>query len=304
MAGGITAASLGDLTAPRVTPARAFLHTGVDYAGPVWLRATKGRGHRATKAFLVIFVCLSTRAVHLDVASDYSADAFLAALRRFVSRRGLCRALYSDCGTNFVGADKQLRALFAAGSQDGRRLAEHVAKERIEWHFNPPAAPNFGGLWEAAVKNMKHHLRRVIGEATLTYEEMATLLAQIEACLNSRPLQALSDDPEDFEALTPGHFLIGTALNAVDLNAGAVTRRGTGDDALPMVTYNKCENIFGNGGRRNIFIRWLTDPNGAEPTERSAWVGCACYETKRHHRASGHSHGLRNCIPGGTGSSG
>ncbi|XP_029665914.1 uncharacterized protein LOC115237167 [Formica exsecta] len=206
---------MGDLPRPRVTPARPFLHTGVDYAGPMWLRTSKGRGQRATKAFLVVFVCLSTRAVHLDVASDYSADAFLAALRRFIARRGLCRALYSDCGTNFVGADTQLRALFAASDQKGRRIGEGLAAEKIEWHFNPPAAPNFGGLWEAAVKAAKHHLRRVIGDARLTFEKMATLLAQIESCLNSRPLQALSDDPEDFEALTPGHFLVGTALHAV-----------------------------------------------------------------------------------------
>ncbi|XP_029169587.1 uncharacterized protein LOC114939444 [Nylanderia fulva] len=157
----------------------------------------------------------ASRAVHLDAASDYTADAFLAALRRFVARRGVCHSLYSDCGTNFVGADKQLRQLFSAASADGHRIATFAAQERIRWRFNPPAAPNFGGLWEAAVKAMKHHLRRVIGDVTLTYEEMTTLLAQIEACLNSRPLQPLSDDPEDVAALTPGHFLVGSALSAI-----------------------------------------------------------------------------------------
>ncbi|XP_029155184.1 uncharacterized protein LOC114928270 [Nylanderia fulva] len=187
---------------PRVTPSRPFLHTGVDYAGPVWLRTSKSRGHKATKGFIVIFVCLASRAVHLDVASDYSADAFIAALRRFISRRGVCITLYSDCGTNCVGADRQLSALFSAASADGRRIASFAAQEKIQWHFNPPAAPNFGGLWEAAVKSMKHHLQRVIGDATLTYEKLATLLSQIEACLNSRPLQPLSDDPEDVAALT------------------------------------------------------------------------------------------------------
>ncbi|XP_029162483.1 uncharacterized protein LOC114934042 [Nylanderia fulva] len=200
----ITQPLMGDLPVPRVTPSRPFLHTGVDYAGPVWLRTSKGRGHKATKGFIVVFVCLASRAVHLDVASDYSADAFIAALRRLISRRGVCINLYSDCGTNFVGADRQLSALFSAASADGRRIAAFAAQEKIQWHFNPPAAPNFGGLWEAAVKSMKHHLRRVIGDATLTYEELATLLSQIEACLNSRPLQPLSDNPEDVAALTPG----------------------------------------------------------------------------------------------------
>ncbi|XP_029156972.1 uncharacterized protein LOC114929574 [Nylanderia fulva] len=206
---------MGDLPAPRVTPGRPFLHTGVDYAGPVWLRSAKGRGQKSSKAFIVVFICLGSRAVHLDVASDYSADAFLASLRRFIARRGVCQTLYSDCGTTFIGADTQLRDLFAATNPEGRRIASFAAQEQIQWRFNPPAAPNFGGIWEAAVKSMKHHLRRVIGEATLTYEEMATLLSQVEACLNSRPLQPLTDDPEDFSALTPGHFLIGSALSAV-----------------------------------------------------------------------------------------
>jgi len=176
---------MGDLPASRVTPARAFLSAGVDYAGPVWLRTSKGRGHRATKGFIAVFVCLCTRAVHLDVASDYSADAFLAVLRRFVARRGLCRDLYSDCGTNFVGADAQLRELFTQASKEGQQVATRLAEDRIQWHFNPPAAPNFGGIWEAEVKSAKHHLRRTIGESTLTFEEMVTLLSQVEACLNS-----------------------------------------------------------------------------------------------------------------------
>ncbi|KAL6416564.1 hypothetical protein ACFW04_013921 [Cataglyphis niger] len=206
---------MGDLPRLRVTPARPFLRTGVDYAGPIQLRTTKGRGHRSYKAFIAVFVCLSTKAVHLEVVSDYSADAFLAALRRFTARRGLCRSLQSDCGTNFVGADAQLRAFFTASNPAQRRIADQLANDRIQWRFNPPSAPHFGGLWEAAVKSLKHHLRRVLGESTLTYEEMSTLLAQIEACMNSRPLQALSDDPDDLAALTPGHFLVGTALNAL-----------------------------------------------------------------------------------------
>ncbi|XP_029670940.1 uncharacterized protein LOC115240111 [Formica exsecta] len=161
------------------------------------------------------YLCLSTRAVHIEVVSDYTAEAFLAALRRLTARRGLCRSLHNDCGTNFVGADAQLRAFFAASNPEQRHIADQLASDRIQLCFNPPAAPHFGGLWEAAVKSLKHHLRRVLGETTLTYEEMSTLLTQIEACLNSRPLQALSDDPDDLAALTPGHFLVGSALNAL-----------------------------------------------------------------------------------------
>lgn len=187
----------------------------MDYAGPIQIRTSKGRGHRAYKGFIAVFVCFSTKAVHLELVSDYTTEAFLAAFRRFTARRGLCTDVYSDCGTNFVGADRELRKLFRASSPDGQRITNVTNASGVRWHFNPPAAPHFGGLWEAAVKSTKHHLRRVIGEATLTYEEFSTFLTQVEACLNSRPLHAVSDDPDDFTALTPGHFLIGAPLLAV-----------------------------------------------------------------------------------------
>ncbi|XP_025991639.2 uncharacterized protein LOC113003998 [Solenopsis invicta] len=221
---------MSSLPRERVTAGRPYLDTGVDYAGLVHLRMTKGRGQRTYEGFIAVFVCLSTRAVHLEAVSDYTADAFLAALRRFVARRGLCRTLRSDCGTNFVGADAQLRSFFAADSPELRRIVGRLASDRIKWLFNTPSAPNFGGIWEAAVKSLKHHLRRVLGDSTLTFEEMSTLLAQVEACLNSRPLQALSDDPDDLAALTPGHFLVGSPLTAVpepsmrELPANRLTR--------------------------------------------------------------------------------
>lgn len=206
---------MANLPVHRVIPARLFLYTGVDYAEPIMVRTAPGRDYKARKAFIAVFVCLSTKAVHLDLVSDYTTEACLAAFRRFVSRRELCQAVYSDCGTNFVGADAQLRSFFSAGSKEAREIASKLAADRVQWHFNLPSAPHFGGLWEAAIRSLKHHVRRVVGEATLTYEEMATLLAQVETCINSRPLQALTDDPEDTTALTPGHFLIGTLLNAV-----------------------------------------------------------------------------------------
>ncbi|XP_070524039.1 uncharacterized protein [Cardiocondyla obscurior] len=163
---------MADLPSARVTPSRTFQHTGVDYAGPIFIRSSKGRGHKSSKAFISVFICLSTRAVHLDVASDYSSEAFLAAFRRFTARRGLPQIMYSDCGTNFTGADAELQKLFRASSRESAKIHHALAGKGVEWRFNPPAAPHFGGLWEAAVKSVKHHLRRVLGTATLTYEEM------------------------------------------------------------------------------------------------------------------------------------
>ncbi|XP_011859063.1 PREDICTED: uncharacterized protein LOC105556579 [Vollenhovia emeryi] len=206
---------MGQLPLPRVTPSRAFTHTGIDYAGPLTLKTWKGRGAKTHKGWICVFVCFATSAVHLEVVSDYSTDGFISTYRRFVSRRGIPHSLYSDCGTNFVGAEKSLQTLFTESSQDNRRISSLLAQDRTQWIFNPPAAPHMGGKWEAVVKSLKHHLRRTIGETLLTFEETTTLLAQIEAILNSRPLEPLSDDSDDISALTPGHFLIGSALTSV-----------------------------------------------------------------------------------------
>lgn len=206
---------MGNLPFARVNPARPFLHSGLDYAGPFLTKTSPGRRHRTRKSYVSVFICLSTRAIHLELVSDYSTDAFLAAYRRFVSRRGNCASIRSDCGMNFVGADKELRRLFADASGKLGKLAPLLADMGTTWLFNPPAAPHCGGIWESAVKSMKFHLRRVIGDTPLTFEEMTTLLTQIEVCLNSRPIMPLSDEPDNFHFLTPAHFLVGSPLTAV-----------------------------------------------------------------------------------------
>ncbi|XP_039304360.1 uncharacterized protein LOC120357592 [Solenopsis invicta] len=204
---------MGDLPDVRINPSRPFQHTGVDYAGPFHVLPIVGRGQRTHKAYVVVFVCLATRAIHLELANDYTSDGFLAAFRRFTSRRGLPVSLFSDNGTNFQGAEKELRNAFRALSRDPDLVA-YLASDGITWRFIPPSAPHFGGMWEAGVKSVKHHLRRVIGAYTLSNEEFTTLLTQVESCLNSRPIAPLSDDPSDLSPLTPAHFLIGTSLIA------------------------------------------------------------------------------------------
>ncbi|XP_046387356.1 uncharacterized protein LOC124156925 [Ischnura elegans] len=190
---------------------RPFSRAGVDYAGPISIRASFGRGQSSYKGFICIFICLSTRAVHLEAVSSYSSESFIAAFRRFVGRRGHCSLLLSDRGTNFIGANQELKRMFQRSSDYNRTIAEALASTGTEWRFNLPAAPHFGGIWEAAVKSTKHHIRRVIGDTKLTFEELSTLLCQVEACLNSRPLIPLTDDPTDNKALTPAHFLIHSA---------------------------------------------------------------------------------------------
>ncbi|XP_071577544.1 uncharacterized protein [Temnothorax nylanderi] len=202
---------MGDLPQSRVSASRSFAHCSLDYAGPVHICASAGRGITTRKAYIALFVCLTTRAIHLELVADYATPAFLNAFSRFCARRGLPQAIYSDNETNFVGADRELTSAYRAAVRDPTFL-NTTASDNITWHFIPPSAPHFGGLWETGVKSVKTHLRRVLGSHLLTYEEFSTLLCRIEACLNSRPIAALSDTLDDYECLTPGHFLIGSTL--------------------------------------------------------------------------------------------
>ncbi|CAH2083690.1 unnamed protein product [Euphydryas editha] len=210
---------MGQLPDARLTPYRPFKSSGVDFTGHINIRFSPGRGSRSYKGYVCLFICMATRAIHLEAVSDLTAVGFIAAFRRFVSRRGLCQHLYSDNGTNFVGADRELRLMFnRAKSQAPDEIAQLLANEGTTWHFIPPQAPNFGGLWEAGIRSTKSHLKRVIGDSTLTFEELSTVLTQIEACLNSRPISCLSDHPDDPLPLTPGHFLIGESLITIPDN--------------------------------------------------------------------------------------
>lgn len=206
---------MGDLPKFRVNANYPFYEVGCDYAGPIMLKQHNGRRPPLIKSYIAVFICLVTKAVHLELVSDLSTDAFLAALDRFIARRGLCGHIHSDNGTNFQGAAKRLKEICKDSSflSSNHNISNFLSSKGIQWHFIPPGAPHFGGTWESTVKCMKYHIRRSIGQSTLNFEELSTLLARIEAILNSRPLVQADSDDEPY--LTPGHFLIGRPLNAV-----------------------------------------------------------------------------------------
>ncbi|XP_055923279.1 uncharacterized protein LOC129953816 [Eupeodes corollae] len=202
---------MGALPVERTLLSLPFTNIGIDFAGPFTIRNYYGRKCRLEKGYACLFVCFATKAIHLEAVSDLSTPAFLASFTRFVARRGFPAKVYTDNGTNFVGASKLLMADFqqALNSYPG---SSSYNFSQISWNFIPPGSPHMGGLWEAGVKSFKIHFKKIAGNSKYTFEEFSTLLARIESCLNSRPLSSMSNNPDDLLPLTPGHFLRGGPL--------------------------------------------------------------------------------------------
>ncbi|XP_038071933.1 uncharacterized protein LOC119740637 [Patiria miniata] len=204
---------MGDLPPARLRLYKPpFFSTGVDCFGPMTIKT----GRRTEKRWGIIFKCMTTRAVHLDLLESLSADAYLMAVRRFVSRRGKPFEILSDCGTNFKGGASELHEAFSAMEP---RLKEELSKQQVKFVFNPPKAPHFGGVWEREIKSVKAGLRVVLSQA-VPEPVLRTVLIEIEGILNSKPLGYVSSDIADLDPVTPNLLLMGRH-----------------DAALPQVVY-------------------------------------------------------------------
>ena len=186
--------------APALPPCRlnddhAFKFTALDYAGPLYLKNVYGDGE-LNKAWIFLFTCSSSRSLVLDLVPDCSSLACIRGLRRFFSRRGVPTEILSDNGAQFKSEETQTFA----------------ASKTVKWRFNVAAAPWWGGLFERMVRSTKRCLKKVITNSRLTYEEVLTLLVEIEVVINNRPLTFVYDQPSD-EPLTPNHLVFGRKLN-------------------------------------------------------------------------------------------
>ncbi|KAL0849262.1 hypothetical protein ABMA28_013591 [Loxostege sticticalis] len=247
---------MGNLPAQRITPGYPFMSVGLDYAGPFYILNRKGRGSRLIKCYLCLFICLRFKCIHLEAVSDLSKDAFLMTLRRFIARRGKPVEIFSDNGRNFVASYKEISQFI---KENENSLCDFANQEGIKFLRSPAYGPHFGGIFEAGIKSAKHHIKRVMGNSHLTFEEISTLFAQVEAILNSRPLYPLSSSPNDFLPLSPGHFMIGrpmTSIPSPDLCNSKETS---------LRRYERLEKL-----RQHFWDRWQKEYIG-ELQQRTKW---------------------------------
>ncbi|CAG7832898.1 unnamed protein product [Allacma fusca] len=197
---------MSELPEIRVTKfTRAFTHVGMDGFGPIEIK----RGRCIEKRYGLVLTCLSTRAIHIELLESLSTDSAILAIRRFISRRGCPSCIYSDNGTNFRGAERELRQ--AMDELDRNRIKAELTSHKTDWKFIPPRSPHMGGAWERLVRSIKVALKLTLKELHPKEETLRTLLCEAENIVNSRPITHVSVDPNDMEALTPNHFLIHTS---------------------------------------------------------------------------------------------
>ena len=187
----------------RVREATPFSKVGVDFAGPLFAKSQTGE---MSKAYIALFTCCVTRAVHLDLVTDLTASTFVRCLRRFAARRGTPTLIVSDNAKIFKASEKLLRRL-----HENREVREHLESNRIDLRFSLERAPCWGGFYERLIGTAKRCLRKVLGNARLNADELLIVLTELEATLNSRPL-TYDYDELGAEMLTPSHLIYGRRL--------------------------------------------------------------------------------------------
>lgn len=194
---------MGDLPADRVTPGKApFTYVGVDYFGPFLVK----RGRSRVKRYGCIFTCLTIRAIHIEIANSLDTDSFINALQRFMCRRGQPELIRSDNGTNFVGAERDLRRVLTNWNRGA--IHEFLLQMEIRWIFNPPSASHMGGVWERQIRTVRKLINALCKEQILNDEGLSTLMCLVKSIVNGRPITVVSSDPNDSEPLTPNHLLL------------------------------------------------------------------------------------------------
>ncbi|XP_062704178.1 uncharacterized protein LOC134286562 [Aedes albopictus] len=245
---------MADLPIARLaTYSAPFTHTGIDFFGPY--EVTVGR--RTEKRWGMLATCLTIRAIHIELVPSLSTDSCIMAIRNFIARRGTPSVIYSDRGTNFIGASRQMKEAAEAVNVDD--VVKEFTSVDTTWSFNPPFAPHMGGSWERLIGSVKRNLRTINPPRNPTDEVLRNLLIEVENIINSRPLTHVPIDDDCGPALTPNHFLLGSS--------NGIKPYSTLDDSKAALR----QNILASQVLANTFWkRWLSDYL-PEITKRTKW---------------------------------
>ena len=195
---------MADLPLERVSADKPpFTFVGIDVFGPLYVKVLRSE----VKRYGCLYTCFTTRAVHIEKLNSLDTESFLNCFRRFIARRGQPEKVFTDNGTNFVGAEAELKKCMKEMSKE--EIKQYATKNSIKWHFNPPSASHMGGVWERMIRCTRRVLMGILPrQVRLTNEILETIFCEVESVINSRPLTKLTDDPSDLSPLTPNHLLI------------------------------------------------------------------------------------------------
>ena len=244
---------MGNLPECRLEVGMVFRNTGVDFFGPMLVKEKRNE----VKVYGCLFVCMSTRVCHLVSVDDLSTDHFIMALKKFIARRGRPQRMFSDNGTNILGANNELRKCLK--QLDEQRIQNFCAPKEIDWNFQPPSAPHFGGAYERLVQCAKKALKAVLKNRVVPKEALRTSLVETEGTLNSRPITHVSSDEGDVESLTSNHLLLLRANPSYE--AAVVTDREVNSTKL----WRQSQALA------NFFWRRFTKEYLTSLTERKKW---------------------------------
>ena len=211
--------SAGQVMAPlpreRVLPAPAWTFTSVDLFGPLE-HVDMVRKRLKEKCWGIIFTCMVSRAVHIDLTQAYHTDAVLQALRRFIALRGSPKEFLSDQGTQLIACSKEVVGMLEL--VDWNMIDGWCARRSVQWKFVPPQGQHMNGVTESLIRSTKHIMKQSLEGKRLTFVETQTVMYEIAGVLNSRPLgihNRPGTDPLDGGPITPNHLLLGRATNAI-----------------------------------------------------------------------------------------
>lgn len=232
---------------------RPFTHVGIDFFGPMEVVI----GRRIEKRWGMLATCMTTRAVHIEVAHSLNTDSCLMAIRNMIARRGIPRYIYCDRGTNFVGTNREISRI--KKELDHEEMMKEFTSSETTWCFNPPSSPHMGGCWERLIRSVKNSLKALNLPRRPSDEVLRNALTEIENTLNTRPLTHVPIEDDASPALTPNHILLGSSSGSKPLTT-------VDDSSIAVRQCWRASQIIANQFWKRWTVEYLPDI-----TKRTKW---------------------------------